>query len=138
MTRSLGNSKEVAEDHYLMVTPEDVLWAASMTSSIPTPPALVLAHQESSAEKETAVSPAFAKDTAVSVPPRGVEHSCISSLPVASCGTGDAKTDAVASNDGYWVQCYDTDLEQLVAVWDSLTRSVRKKILGLVAASTEA
>jgi hypothetical protein len=29
------------------------------------------------------------------------------------------------------VQCFDTDLEQLVAVWDSLTPSVRKKILDL-------
>jgi integrase len=73
----LGNSKEVAEDHYLMVTPEDVLRAASMPSAIPTPDptpsALIFAHQESSAEKETAVSPAFAKDTTVQVPPRGVE-----------------------------------------------------------------
>ena len=73
----LGNSKEVAEDHYLMVTPEDIVRAVSVPSSIPTPnptpSTLVLAHQESSAEKETAVSPAFAKDTAVQIPPRGVE-----------------------------------------------------------------
>ena len=44
-----------------------------VTTPNPTPSALVLAHQESSAEKETAVSPAIAKDTAVQVPPRGVE-----------------------------------------------------------------
>ena len=73
----LGNSKEVAEDHYLMVTPEDILRAASMPSSNPTPnptpSALIFAHQESSPENEAAVSPANAKDTAVQVPPRGVE-----------------------------------------------------------------
>jgi integrase len=73
----LGNSKEVAEDHYLMVTPEDIMRAASMPSSIPTPnptpSTLVLAHQESPPENEEAVSPAFANDTASGVPPRGVE-----------------------------------------------------------------
>ena len=73
----LGNSKEVAEDHYLMVTPEDILRAASMPSSNPTPnptpSTLVLAHQESSPENEEAVLPAFANDTASGVPPRGVE-----------------------------------------------------------------
>ena len=73
----LGNSKEVAEDHYLMVTPEDILRAASMPSSIPTPEAtpsaIVFAHHESSPEKESAVSPAIARDTADKVPPRGVE-----------------------------------------------------------------
>ena len=72
----LGNSKEVAEDHYLMVTPEDILRAASMPSSNPTPnptpSTLVLAHQESSPENEEAVLPAFANDTASGVPPRAV------------------------------------------------------------------
>jgi hypothetical protein len=45
-----------------------------VTTPNPTPSALFLAHQESSAEKEAAVSPAFAKDTAVQIPPRGVEE----------------------------------------------------------------
>jgi hypothetical protein len=56
-----GNSMEVAEDRYLMVTPEDVLRATGMPSSIlnpdPTPSALMFAHQESSPENDTAVSP---------------------------------------------------------------------------------
>jgi hypothetical protein len=42
-----------------------------VTTPNPTPSALFLAHQESSAEKEATVSPAIAKDTAVQVPPRG-------------------------------------------------------------------
>jgi hypothetical protein len=73
----IGNSEKVAEDHYLMVTDEDFLRAASRPSLIPTPdptPSVrATAHQESSPEKESAVSLAFAGDTADSVPPRGVE-----------------------------------------------------------------
>ena len=77
----IGNSEKVAEDHYLMPTDEDFLRAASRPSAIPTPDptpdptpsALARANQGSSAEKETAVSPAIAKNTAVLVPPRGVE-----------------------------------------------------------------
>jgi hypothetical protein len=73
----IGNSEKVAEDHYLMPTDEDFLRAASRPSAIatpdPTPSTLATARQASSSEMQTAVSPAFASDTAVSVPPRGVE-----------------------------------------------------------------
>ena len=68
----LGNSQGVAEDHCLLVTPEDILRVAGMPSSIPTPSALVFAHQEPSAENEEAVSPACANDTASGVPPREI------------------------------------------------------------------
>ena len=71
----IGHSEEVAEDHYLMVTDSDFDRAAG-----PIYPAHYPAHsasfhgpQRPSAETETAVSPAFAKDTAVQIPPRGVE-----------------------------------------------------------------
>lgn len=68
----IGNSPDVARRHYLQVTEEHFQKATSN----PTPSALVLAHQESSAEKETAVSPAIAKDTAVQIPPRGMLPAC--------------------------------------------------------------
>jgi hypothetical protein len=69
----LGNSREVAEDHYLMATDEDFDRAAGFPAPFPAPSTLVGAHQASPPETRTAVSPAIAKDTAVSVPPRGVE-----------------------------------------------------------------
>jgi integrase len=133
----LGNSREVAEDHYLMVTDDDFDRAAGKAVQNPVHSDAVSGLQTPSDENETAVLPACANNTAVEVPPRGVEHGCISSRPVASYAAGDAKTDAVAPNGDYWVRRYDNDLEQLVTVWDSLTASIRKKILKLVAASTE-
>jgi integrase len=73
----IGNTGKVAEDHYLMVTDEDFLRAASRPSAIPTPeptPSVrATAHQESSPEMQTAASPGIPEDAAVSVPPRGVE-----------------------------------------------------------------
>ena len=69
----LGNSREVAEDHYLMATDEDFLRAAGKVTLMAPPALLVMSRHESSPESETAVSPAFAKDTAVQIPPRGVE-----------------------------------------------------------------
>jgi integrase len=68
----LGNSREVAEDHYLMATDEDFLRAAGKVTPTAPPASLITARHESSPEKETAVSPAFAKDTAVQIPPRGI------------------------------------------------------------------
>ena len=65
----IGNSEEVARKHYLQVTEEHFQKATSHPTS--------QMHADGGpgehAEKETAVSPADAKDTAVSVPPRGVE-----------------------------------------------------------------
>jgi len=82
----IGNSREVAEDHYLMVTDADYARAAALPASESTAKntlskavqkavqsAAVSTTQGPSVEKETAVSPAIAKDTAVQVPPRGVE-----------------------------------------------------------------
>jgi hypothetical protein len=74
----IGNTEKVAEDHYPMVTDEDFQRAASRPSAIPTPEPTpstrVTAHQESSPETTTAASPGIPRDTAVSVPPRGVEQ----------------------------------------------------------------
>ncbi|RLS30095.1 MAG: site-specific integrase [Planctomycetota bacterium] len=71
----LGNSAEVAADHYLMLTDSDFDRAAS-----PDLPAHYPAHSGASRGllapspgKQTAVSPAFPRDTAVQIPPRGVE-----------------------------------------------------------------
>lgn len=65
----LGNSKEVAEDHYFMVTPGDIIRAAtepfSIQTATPAPSTLVTAHQGASPEKGTAASLAFAGDAAV-------------------------------------------------------------------------
>jgi len=82
----LGNSREVAEDHYLMVTDEDYVRASAEAAAPSTTEnplskavqnavqlATVSNRQPPSTQKETAVSPAFAKDTAVQIPPRGVE-----------------------------------------------------------------
>ena len=69
----LGNSREVAEDHYLMVRDSD--YERVTTEAVQNPVQSVAApdRQEPSLEKESAVSPAFARDTADKVPPRGVE-----------------------------------------------------------------
>ena len=73
----LGNSREVAEDHYLMVRDSD--YERVTTEAVQNPVQSVAApdRQEPSLEKEPAVSPAIARDTAVlsglKVPPRGVE-----------------------------------------------------------------
>jgi len=69
----VGNSEGVAEDHYLMATDEDFERAAGKATLIPTLSALVAAAQALSPETRKAVSPAIAKDTAVQIPPRGVE-----------------------------------------------------------------
>ena len=82
----LGNSREVAEDHYLMVTDADYARASTEPAATASTEdtvskavqkavqsATVSNRQGPSPENEAAVSPAFAKDTAVHVPPRGVE-----------------------------------------------------------------
>ncbi len=72
-----GNSEKVAEDHSFMPTAEDFLRAASRPSSIPTPDPTpstrATGHQESPPETTTALSPGIPEDTAVEIPPRGVE-----------------------------------------------------------------
>jgi len=65
----IGNSPDVARRHYLQVTEEHFKKATSN----PTSPMHAEGRTGPHAENETAVSPAFAKDTAVQVPPRGVE-----------------------------------------------------------------
>jgi integrase len=82
----LGNSREVAEDHYLMVTDEDYARASaartpSQTGTDPFSEAVQKAVQsaaitsihEQSLETQAAVSPASASNTAARIPPRGVE-----------------------------------------------------------------
>jgi hypothetical protein len=80
-----------------------------VTTPNPTPSALVLAHQESSAEKETAVSPAIAKDTAVQVPPRGVEQNRFRPRKPASQPQGDVKSDVMVKNRGTSPAAVDAD-----------------------------
>ena len=65
----LGNSREVAEDHYLLVTDTD------FEKAVQNPVQSVAGRgtQEPSRQRKTAVSPVIPRDTAVQVPPRGVE-----------------------------------------------------------------
>ena len=73
----LGNSREVAEDHYLMVRDSDYERVTREAVQNPVQSVAAPDRQEPSLEKESAVSPAFTRDTAVlsgrKVPPRGVE-----------------------------------------------------------------
>ena len=69
----LGNSREVAQDHYLMVTDEDYDRAAGSALQNPVHSTAVRGLRSPSHGNATAVSPAFANDTAVQIPPRGVE-----------------------------------------------------------------
>jgi integrase len=69
----MGNTQKVAEDHYLMLTDADYVDAAEEPVQKTVLPAAVTNGQQPSTEKESAVSPAFARDTADKVPPRGVE-----------------------------------------------------------------
>ena len=65
----IGNSEEVARKHYLQVTEAHFQKATSN----PTSHVRADGGKRRQTEKETAVSPAIAKNTAVLVPPRGVE-----------------------------------------------------------------
>jgi integrase len=100
----LGNSREVAEDHYLMVTDEDYRRAASSAATDPLSEAVQKAvqsaalsgSQPSSPEKESAVSPAVADYTADQIPPRGVEPTWDFTGDSKSSARGGAKSGAVA------------------------------------------
>lgn len=65
----IGNSVDVARKHYLQVTEEHFQKATSN----PTSHMHANGGKRRQTENETAVSPAIARDTAVLVPPRGVE-----------------------------------------------------------------
>ena len=78
----LGNSREVAEDHYLMATDDDYKRASaaptvndtrSKTVQNPVQPATVRSRQTPSTEKWKTENPANARYTADQAPPRGVE-----------------------------------------------------------------
>ena len=68
----LGHTKEVADAHYAMTTDADFARAAAPHQNAAHSGAF-WGRLEPSLEKETAVYPANARYTAVSVPPRGVE-----------------------------------------------------------------
>jgi integrase len=65
----IGNSQAVAKKHYLQVTDEHFQKATQKATQLPHALDCIEVHLET----QTAVSPAFASDTAVEVPPRGVE-----------------------------------------------------------------
>ena len=65
----IGNSEVVAKKHYLQMTDEDF----EKATQIPTHGFAALGCTNLHQETKTAVSPAFARDTADKVPPRGVE-----------------------------------------------------------------
>jgi integrase len=75
----LGNSREVAQDHYLMVTEADYERVTQDPSKIAVHFSVqsgpVMGLPSPSTEKESAVSPAIADYTADQIPPRGVERS---------------------------------------------------------------
>jgi len=65
----VGNSERVARRHYLQVTDADF----EKATSNPTSPMHAEGRTRPQTKNETAVSPAFANDTAVQVPPTGIE-----------------------------------------------------------------
>ena len=77
----LGNSPQVANDHYLMIRDEDYARAAGVASTKDAPsavqnpvqPVAVRHHHNPSPEKQFPLSPANSRDSDVKVPPRGVE-----------------------------------------------------------------
>ena len=69
----LGNSREVAQDHYLMVTEYDSERSGEKAAQNPAQSVHAESRTDSHDESETAAPLAFAGGTAVSVPPRGVE-----------------------------------------------------------------
>ena len=71
----IGNSERIARRHYLQVTDADFEKATSNPTSHTRADRGIRRH----AEKETAVSPAFANDTAVQVPSTGIEPVTFSS-----------------------------------------------------------
>ena len=126
----IGNSREVAEDHYLMVTDADYTRATaeppaagSLSEAVQkaVQSAAVRAHLRPSARNATAVSPASAKDTAVQIPPRGVEEPSGSAAESGSEPHGGAECGAV-----------DPEASELLSVLGSLTPEERERLLAAI------
>lgn len=81
----IGNSAEVAVDHYLMVTDADFDRAAATShpARYPAQSASPSGSQEPSRQKRTAVSPAKTRDTAVADTPTGSRENAISGRDTA-------------------------------------------------------
>jgi hypothetical protein len=79
----------VARRHYLQVTEEH----CQKATSNPTSHMHAEGRTEPRAKKETAVSPAIAKDTAVQIPPRGVEETPFHAENNGVEGDGDTISD---------------------------------------------
>ena len=116
----LGNSREVAQDHYLMVTDEDFARAAEKAVQNPVHSAAVSGLQWPSDEKETAVSPAFTSDTAVQVPPRGVVRPADSPRKTAKTNPAGAQSGAVGP-----------ETDELARLLASLTPAQRAALLAM-------
>ena len=77
----IGNSPQVARDHYLMITDDDYARAAGAASTKdisaavqnPVQPGVITRHHGPSTEKQFPLSPANSRDSDVKIPPRGVE-----------------------------------------------------------------
>ena len=125
----VGNSEGVAEDHYLMATDEDFDRAAGKATLKATLSALVTAAQAWSGEKETAVSPAIARDTAVlsglKVPPRGVEGTADFPNKTELSIGGGAESGAVGE-----------ETAQLINLLGSLSPAQRELLLAIARART--
>ena len=119
----IGNTEKVAVDHYLMATDADFDRAAGKICPAHYPAHSASFHgpQRPSDEKETAVSPAFAKDTAVQIPPRGVEGTDYSAgKPVTTDLPGTLPGTPAAG-----------DLVELLRVLAGLTPEERQGLLSL-------
>jgi len=116
----LGNSREVAQDRSLMVTDEDFARAAEKAVRNPVHSAAVSGLQWPSDEKETAVSPANAKDTAVQIPPRGVVRPADSPRKTAKTNPAGAQSGAVGP-----------ETDELARLLASLTPAQRAALLAM-------
>jgi hypothetical protein len=121
----VGNTEEVAEDHYLIARDEDFDLAAGKATPKTTLSAFITAAQALSPETRKAVSPATVKDTAVSVPPRGVERRPFPTENLPLLVGGAAKSGAVGP-----------DMDELVRLLAALTPAQRELLLGIARSAT--
>ena len=123
----LGHTKAVADAHYAMVTDADYEKAASYPAQNPAQSGADWSRLEPTRQKESAVSLAFAVDTADSVPPRGVQRG-------RKKGRKASQPEAPGTKPG---TTEPADVAELLRVLASLTPEERSSLLALARSASQ-
>jgi integrase len=118
----IGNSREVALDHYLMVTEADYEKATIYPAQNPAQSGADFERQEPTGQEKEPVSLAFAGDTSSSVPPRGVLRGRKNKAMSAAVDAPGTKAGTIAP---------PADVVELLRLLSSLTSEERSGLLAL-------